>query len=322
MIPAGFQTEEQYSFPNIVNVCVLRGTCTANCVHCPVGLTPIPERKKCFGNQVMSLDLFKKIADETSKFKHSTLRIHSIGEPTLWKELENALSYAKDKGVITWIFTNAVIKDKHTLEILAKNCSIIEISVNSFDEKNYLATKGVNAFELVKQNIKYISDFIYKNNLKTRLIVSRVESEDKEYDKKFVEYWKNSGLVSDAFIRSYHSYNSLITDRDKSERKKIIACCVHWTRFNIDCDGKSVVCFNELFRGPSPDKSLVLGDVNNISIQNIWQGEKLAIIRKAQLEEDYSLINFTKTMPCLNCHYCQPLDTNRQTSEHQVKQLK
>jgi len=322
MIPEGFQTEVERNFPNIINVCILRGICTANCVHCPVGLTPISERKKIFGDKVMKLDLFKKITDEISKFEHSTLRVHSIGEPLLWADLENALSYAKNKGVTTWIFTNAITKNKHLLDVLINNCSIVEVSINSFDKENYLSTKGANAFEIVKENVAYLHKKILENNSKTRLIVSRVESENQEYDKKFVEYWKNSGLVSDAFIRSYHSYNNLITNRDKEARKEIIACSVHWTRFNIDCDGKAVICFNELFRGPSPDETLVLGDVNISSIKDIWRGEKLSLVRKAQLGKDYSLINFSKSIPCIKCRYCQPLDTKRQTSEFQVKQAK
>lgn len=321
-IPNGFKSQEEFNFPNIINVCVLRGSCTGRCVHCPIGLTNISERKNRFGDKTMSLDLFKKIIDQMVEFKHSTLRLHSVGEPSLWKNLKEAIEYAKQRGVLVWIFTNAITRDENLLKNLAKNCAIIEISVNSFDKDNYLATKGVDAFELVKQNIEYLHKFILENNLKTRLIVNRVESEDKKYDKKFIGYWKDSGLVSDAFIRSYHSYNSLISDRIKQERKEIIACSVHWTRFNIDTDGKVVICFNELFRGPSPDETLVLGDVNTTPIKDIWQGERLSLVRKAQLEKDYSLINFTKSLPCIKCCYCQPLDTKRKTSEYQVKQLK
>ncbi len=318
----GFKNQEEMNFPNIINVCVLRGTCTGKCVHCPIGLTEISSRKSKFGDKAMSLELFKKVIDEMAEFKHSTLRLHSVGEPTLWKHLEKALDYAKQKSVQVWIFTNAITKNEGLLRNLAEKCSIVEISMNSFDRVNYLSTKGVDAFEIVKENISYLHKLISEGNLKTRLLVSRVESEDKEYDKKFVEYWKNSGLVSDAFIRSYHSYNSLIADRIKEPRKEIIACSVHWTRFSIDCDGKAVICFNELFRGPSPDETLVLGDINTVSIEDTWKGEKLSLIRRAQLEKNYDLINFTKLLPCAKCRYCQPLDTTRQTSEYQVKQLR
>jgi len=288
-----------------------------------LGKTPIEQRKTKFGDEDMSFEVFKNIVDQVSEFKHSTLRIHSVGEPLMWKHLGDGLDYVKKKGVISWIFTNAVTKNRHLLEALVRNCSIVEISVNSIDPDNYSSTKGTNAFELVKSNIEYLHNFIAKNHLKTRLIVSRVQSDDQDYDTAFVSYWKKSGWLADAFIRSYHSYNGLVSrEGEKKTKPAQVPCQVHWSRFNIDCDGSVVICFNELFKGPSMDRSWIIGDTTKESIKDIWHGKKLTAIRKAQFEGDNSLITFTKQLPCLNCQYCQPLDTKRQTSEYQVRQLK
>jgi MoaA/NifB/PqqE/SkfB family radical SAM enzyme len=321
-IPKGFRTKEEYDFPNIINISVLRGQCPCECAHCPVGSTPKDKRTEKFGNGLMDLDTFKKIADEVSKFNHSVLRIHGVGEPLLWKNLKKALAYAKEKGAKTWLFTSLVTNDRDLIEFIANNCSIVEVSVNSIDKINYRNTKGIDNYGLVVENIKHFSEFIKKNNLKTRLIASRVESLDKQYDNKFAEYWKNSRLVADSFVRSYHNYNNSIKDREKKEKRKPVPCLVHWTRFNIDYNGDAVVCFNELFRGAEADKTLVLGNVNRTSIQEIWHGGRLSLVRKAQLKGDYSLVNFTKNLCCVECKYCQPLNTDRTTSEYQIKQLK
>ena len=115
--------------------------------------------------------------------------------------------------------------------------------------------------------------------------------------------------------------NNLIKNRKDFKEREIFACSVHWTRFNIDYDGKSVLCFNELFKGTSPNDSYVLGDVSKVSIESIWKGTRLDQIRESQLKKDYSLLKFTNNIPCVSCNYCQPLDTSRQTSEYQVKQL-
>jgi len=317
----GFKTKQEHDFPNIVNVCVLRGNCNASCIHCPVGLAPPSERKQKFGDEKMSLETFKKIVDQMFKFKHSTLRLHGVGEPVLWEHLEKALIYAKSKDVMLWIFTNAITKNNHLLDVLVNNCSIVEVSVNSYEEKDYLLTKGVNQFALVNNNIKFMHSLILKNNLKTRLIVSRVENSDELYNKQFIKYWKNTDLVADAFIRSYHNYNGLIKDKTTKEARDVVPCKVHWTRFNIDCDGSAIICFNELFKGPKVDPTIILGTVTNNTIQQIWQGKKLSLIRKAQLERNYDIINFTKNVPCIECKYCQPFDTKRVLSENQIKQI-
>ena len=268
-IPDGFRSEEEFNFPNIVTVCVLRGFCTAKCIHCPVGRADIPERLEKFGNKSMEPGLFKKIIDEMSRFKHSTLRVHSVGEPTLWKELPEALKYAKQKAIAVWIFTNAITKNRELLKNLADNCAIIEVSANSFDKKNYLKTKRVDSFELVRENIEYLSGAIKKSNAKNLLLVSRVESRDKEYDRKFIEFWKKTGLVSYSLIRNYLNYTDIIADVNEKKARKIAPCSAHWTRFDIDCDGKAIICFHELLRGRKPSEILVLGDVNKTSIKKI-----------------------------------------------------
>ena len=314
----GFKKDEEYAFPNIVNVCVYKGACPCECKHCPVGLTPKSSRKEKFGERSIDLPLFRKIVDDISNYPHSSLRIHSVGEPLLWKDLADALDYLNSKGVTSWLFTSLVTHDKKLLSKLTA-CSIIEVSVNSINESDYKLTKGIEGFELVRRNIEFLSRSIRDKSLTTRLIVSRVESFS-DMDKEFVRYWKDTGLVADAFVRSFHNYNGAISG--SSKHRKPVPCLVHWARFNVNYDGKVIVCFNELFKEPEVDKSLVLGDLNNYSIQEIWQGDKLTEIRKAQLTGDYSHTSFTKNLPCLECSYCQPKDTSRQTSEHQMGCLK
>ncbi|HLP60104.1 MAG TPA: hypothetical protein VK186_14790, partial [Candidatus Deferrimicrobium sp.] len=79
----GFESQRQYSFPNIVNVCVLRGNCPCRCVHCPVGITPPGERTEKFGDTSISLALFRKVVLEMSAYPHAALRIHGVGDPIL-----------------------------------------------------------------------------------------------------------------------------------------------------------------------------------------------------------------------------------------------
>lgn len=318
-LPEGFSSEEQYQFPTIINVCIFKGACTANCIHCPVGITEIKDRPHKFGSDSMKLDLFKKIADEISLYPNSTLRIHSVGEPLMWDELEQAVDYAHSKGIITWIFTNAVTKDKKLLETVLLKCTIVEVSVNSFEPIEYKETKGVNSFELVKENIGYMHNFIKDNKLNTRLLLSRVESDDKEYDQQFISYWNATGFAADVFVRSYHSYNSLIEDKIKGN--KIVACNVHWGRFNVDTNGEVIVCYNELFKGPSMDRSLVLGDLKKQTIQEVWHGDKLAKIRQSQIEGKPELVDFTENLPCNNCTYCQPLFSDAVKSENQIMSI-
>lgn len=308
-------------FPNIVNVEVYRGSCPCRCVHCPVGVTPPSQRKQVFGEGGIELPLFKKIATEIAAHTTPVLRIHSTGEPLLWEDLPGALDVLRETGVKSWLFTSAVTTNKSLLRAICEAVSIVEVSVNSTTREDYLATKGVDAFALVEGNIRYMRSIIQRN-APLRLIVSRVESGNKELDCEFIQTWKSSALVDDAFVRSRHTYNDLLPGSacDPAPVAKTGPCLVHWARFNIGLDGRAVVCFNELFK-EEVHPSLVLGDVWTESIAEIWKGSRLSAIRRAELTGDYSALPTPEALPCKNCSYCQPLfNKKRQTSEYQIEQ--
>jgi MoaA/NifB/PqqE/SkfB family radical SAM enzyme len=242
------------------------------------------------------------------------LRFHSVGEPLYWQNLSEAIRYARKKEVSSWIFTSAVNVCPELYRELIENVSIVEVSVNSTEAEDYRLTKGTNAFKLVEENIIYMSK-MRKDN---RLVVSRVQSSCKEQDDAFVEFWKKSGLVDDAFIRSFHNYNDILQTEGTINKSLMQPCLVHFARFNIDTDGMAVVCFNELFRYPR-DKHIELGNVQTTAICEIWNGEMLERIRTASLCGNYSEL---QDLYCPKCRFCQPLNTKRETSESQILKLK
>jgi hypothetical protein len=165
-------------------------------------------------------------------------------------------------------------------------------------------------------------EFIQKRGLSTRLIASRVQSRDQVKDEAFVSFWRSTSWVKDAFVRSYHTYNGLLDERTRAvAHSRHQACLVHWNRFNVSREGRAVVCFNELFKDGF-DPALVYGDVKQQTIAEIWHGELLGSVRRAELDQDYTHLAFKDSLPCPTCTTCQPLFGNRQTSEHQVEQLK
>lgn len=316
----GFPSPEAQQFCRIVNVEVWRGRCPCRCHHCPVGVTPPAQRRRRFGVQGMDLGLLEKIAREVGRHPGSTLRLHSVGDLILWPQLARALALVRRHGARSWIFTSAVTRRAEPLEALARLGDIVEVSLNSITAADYHRTKGIDCFELVQDNLRRLHRARHDG---LRLIVSRVQSPDEEADRAFVEHWKRSGLVDDAFVRSFHSYNDIILDaagRPATTKLATEPCLVHWARFNIAVDGRAVVCFNELFHRQL-DPRLVLGDVNTAEIVEIWRGPLLAAIRRASLAGNLERLPGGEAFPCTSCRYCQPLRGTRQTSEHQVDEL-
>lgn len=313
----GFAEERFYQFPNIINLEVFRGMCPCSCVHCPVGKIQPEKRSSYFGVRNIEQRILVKVVSEMKSFPHSTLRLHSVGDPILWNGISDAVSYIHNEHINSWIFTSLVTNNTAIMESLANNCSIIEVSVNSIDSDDYKNTKEIDSFCIVVDNIKWLSRYIKANHLKTRLIVSRVQSGSCDADDLFVSTWKNSGLVDDAFVRKYHNYNNILGGGLSTETKP--PCLVHWMRFNISCDGLVVSCFNELFRKELRG-DVIIGDINKNSIFEIWHGKYLNELRRAELS-GYSGSSFGSDYPCKNCSFCQAYNNKSITSEYQVERI-
>ena len=318
-----FDLQTQLPPPSIINVNVYRGNCPCNCIHCPLGVTPPSQRINIFGESHMELNVFKSIIDQVKAIiPQPVIRIHSAGEPTLWKHLTEAVQYCYENNVKTWLFTSATITAPELYKVICENVDIIEVSVNSTSKQDYLKTKGIDLFDTVLSNLELMSQFPHK-----RLIVSRVESGNKDLDKCFIDYWLRSKKVEDAFVRSYHDYNHILktksqieidTNKDRMQQIKDKGCRVHFTRFNIDTDGMAVICFNELFK-QARNSAIELGNVLKIPIMQIWYGEKLSQIRTSALTDNYKKF---PALCCRTCKFCQPINTDQKTSEYQINNIK
>lgn len=205
-------------FPLYVNLEIYRGHCPCRCVHCPVGVTHPKDRHDRFGIKDLDLKLFKTVIDQMAQHPKSTLKLHSVGEPTLWSSFTEGIEYAQRRGVKQWLFTCAVTEDTKLLESMSENIDIIEVSINSIDPEHYKETKGIDAFHTVMKNIKHMREHMRRKNANHRILVSRVAADDPGGDEEFVKYWRSSGLVDHVFIRKYIPLNECM----RNEKKKTI----------------------------------------------------------------------------------------------------
>jgi hypothetical protein len=317
----GFLNWDTYQFPKIINIEVYNGNCPCRCVHCPVGIMLSDPLYGEITETHMSLAMLQKITQEVANYPSSFIRIHAVGEPLLWENLEAALEIILANNISAWIFTCAVTADIKILEKLCLATKIIEVSVNSINSEDYLQTKGIDQYWRVLENIKFMHQYIVEHKLPTRLIVSRVESKDSKMNDDFIHHWRESGIVDDAIVRSYHSYNNMLEDIHSTTLMSRQPCLVHWTRFNIGVSGKAVVCFNELFKEKITPEC-VLGDINDENIEQIWHGAKLNNIRLSEIGSQYDKEACCRSLlPCDKCTSCQPLNGNKETSEHQINQV-
>jgi predicted cytidylate kinase len=104
--------------------------CNMHCKHCfsDYGEIKIPK---------LEFDKAKQIIQEISKVKSFKKLNFSGGEPTMFKEIEKLVKFAKEQGLETSMVTNGyeLIKSPKLLDTLKGNLDLLALSIDSFDAK-------------------------------------------------------------------------------------------------------------------------------------------------------------------------------------------
>lgn len=255
--------------------------CNFKCEFCAIQTT---EKKLNYKKQFMSYELFKKGIDDIKKFpdKLKILPITGIGEPLLNKDFCRMVRYAKEKQISDFIETitnGSKLNPKLNQELVDSGIDRIRISIEAID------TDGYN--KLAKFNIDYdefiynIKDLYERSKGKCEIYIKTVNvAVPTESDRK--KFYKIFGNICDKiFIDNVIPLWSDFEDiNNKFEFKKDIGihgqhveklkvCPFPFYSFIINPDGEITVCCADWQR------KLVLGNVTNESLLNIWNSEKL-----------------------------------------------
>ena len=85
--------------------------CNAECIMCPRELHKLGRP-----HGIMDLDKYMRSIDEVSLLGCKQVVLTGFGEPLVDKTLEKKISYAKDKGLRTYIITNASLLNRSRAE--------------------------------------------------------------------------------------------------------------------------------------------------------------------------------------------------------------
>lgn len=262
--------------------------CNFKCRFCP---TSDRDLMKSVGRpwKQMSFDLFKKIADDMTCFpgRVEVLRLYKDGEPLLNKRLADMVKYAKDIGASHRIDTTtnaALLTRDRGKEIAEAGLDRINISIYGVSNAHYAEFSGVKfEFERVLANVKEFYEVRGDCEMLVKIQGDTLSSREKEIflqefgdfsDKIYIEHIMSCWPEFD--LRGVDVNN----DRGiyGQEIKEISACPYPFYSFAINSDGLSSVCFLDWGR------KMIVGDVREQSVQEIWNGKDLKAFRRMFLE--------------------------------------
>lgn len=190
-------------------------TCNLNCLFCQ---TSDETRKR--GN--MSLGDFKKIVDQLPKTIRN-ISMNFSGEPLLNRDVFKMVRYAHEKGINTYISTNATMLDRFKpREIFSSGLARMSVCMDGATKKTHEYYRRNSDFTKVKDNIKKLCDA--KKELGARnpritlqtLLMKRNESEIE----KIIELSKELG-VDELYLRKMSISNFLGREKMRFARENL-----------------------------------------------------------------------------------------------------
>lgn len=263
------------NYPRIIAI-ELTNKCNFRCTFCP----PFT-RKQGF----MDIDLLKMILEKT-KFTDDLVQLHFHGESLLHPKLAEAICLCKKYGLKVGLSTNGSLLDEKRSKLLIE--SQLDQLIIAFDgvSKEIYEKYRVNAvYDKVKERIlNYLS---IKESMKAKLPYTDLHviktAEAMPYIEDFVESWKKSS-VDQITVKSFSTRAGQVSEAQAKEkdwyfgkRAKRYPCQWFWNAVIITYDGKVVPCCHDM------EGKLILGDLKEKPMSEIWNGEKIQRIRRNEI---------------------------------------
>jgi radical SAM protein with 4Fe4S-binding SPASM domain len=271
-------------------------SCNGSCIMCPVAES---KNKK---TDVMTNKLFEKIVKEISldRLRFKFLYLFLQNEPMLDKDIFKKISYIKkiSNGKIkTGLVTNgSILTSENIKELENNNLDELIFSIDALKEETYNKIRQGLNYKKIMENINKVIESKYNNYLAVKFVIQKYNISELSDFKKF---WEDKNLpvqITTLNNRSgdLHTYNYLLTKkREKSlsfkfkrhfSLKMVKGCSTPLTTFNIMSNGDVILCCNDF------SNKLILGNVNNLSIREIWNSEKYQRIREMLFNGEYKKI--------------------------------
>lgn len=276
----------------------LTNNCNLNCPHCTSG-SGIMLRKRGF----MDIDLFKKIMKELNPYLYN-VNLYFQGEPMLhplfFSFVDNCL---KTNAVVS---TNGHYLTKDNSEkIVRSGLNKLIISLDGIDQKTYSVYRVNGSVKCVIEGLGNVANAKRRYNSSLKIEIQFLVNSFNEHqipeisllaktlhaslnlksmqvtDKADIHSW----LPSDRRFRRYK-----IMDGEYSIKNSFPDRCARlWFNPVITWDGKVVpCCFDK-------NAEYVMGDLNQESFREIWDGPKYRVFRKSILTGRH------KIEMCRNC---------------------
>lgn len=263
--------------------------CNFRCKFCPSGDAGLI-RESGRWQGAMDLGLYRKLIDDLKEFDEplKVLRLYKDGEPLLNRHFADMVRIAKESGVARSVdtTTNGSLLDPERMKpVLDAGIDRINISVDGLSDDQFLEFTGVRVhFDTFVDNIRKLYEMKGQCEILVKIAGDFLSEKDKERffsifgdcaDRIFIENVAPCWPEFDVADRLNVSLDRGIYDQPIGE---VTTCPYIFYSLSVNSDGSVSLCFLDWAR------KLIVGDMRQESLKEIWNGERLLRHRMAHLE--------------------------------------
>jgi MoaA/NifB/PqqE/SkfB family radical SAM enzyme len=284
--------------------CALTTRCNFKCAFCYHANNQYTPRKV----RDMPLDLVEKIANDFYEFDEivPVADISQNGEPLLYPHLEEAITMLKNTGkmkVVRIITNGSLLFPEKAESLLNSGLDELIISINGLDDEQYRSIVNANIkFDDIYNNVKYFYSIRGNCHIHVKMIGNYFSDDDQKrfldtfspisdsiFIDKAVNQWIGLQIPSPPYGRDegVNRFNRCY----KVDEDSLQVCSAPFYFLRIHPSGITSCCLGDWAAGMS------LGNVNDMSLKDIWTGVLFQDLRKAQLTRN----NIPEQ--CKQCHY-------------------
>ncbi|WP_035767610.1 radical SAM protein [Butyrivibrio sp. NC2002] len=274
--------------------------CNFTCEYCHHS---IPKNNREFVTEwpVMEYSLYEKCIDELAGFpeKVRTLRFVGMGEPLLHKDIIKMIKYAKDKKVsnrVELISNGSLLSHDMSDALISAGLDRLVISLQGTSAEKYKKVCGVDIdFDTFVSNIGYLFNKKMDMEIYLKIVDVALDGDDdrERFFKIFGDICDTIGIENAVPIFPDVEFNNVLNTESRVKTqfglpmKKMNVCPQPFYTMQINPDGKIVGCYAVYY-------PRILGDCNNRSLEDIWNGEEYMKFRMEMLDGRANVCKFCK----------------------------
>lgn len=258
-----------------------------NTNHCNASCTMCPREKITRAEGFMSLELFKRLANECAAGGTKEMHLEGFGEPLLDKQIVEKIRYAKKVGIKkTLIVTNASLLNKHIAkQLLSSGLDKLKISFYGTNKEEYEQVHRGLSYDKVRENIMRLLELRRQLGDSTLKVSIKYIGQMRKFP-KFACQWGTQAKVQFSRFHNYSYGRKYI--KVKNKRKRVCAMVAN-PIMQILWDGRVVPCCYD-FNGV-----IILGDVNHNSMREVWNSPQYKQFRRLHREYEFDRLPLCKS---------------------------